>query len=86
MVLFLTIRQNFHTAKFSYGELVFTAKSPYGEISVRRNFLRRNILTAKFPYGEISLRRNFFTAKYPTAKYLTAKYLTAKLPVTGGSE
>ena len=69
-----------HTMKFPYGELVFTVKFSYGEISVRPNFLRRNILTTKFPYGKISLRWNFLTEKYPTAKHLTAKYLTMKFP------
>ena len=80
-----------HTTKFPYGTLVFTAKFPYGEISVRRNFLRRNILTAKFLYGEFSLRRNIlrrnilrrnflvpFPSYYPLPQIL-GRYYTACL-------
>ena len=58
-----------HTKNFVYGETpvrraYFTAKFPYGEISVRQNFLRWNFFTAKFPYGDISLRWNFLRRNF----------------------
>ena len=49
-------------------QIFLKAKFPYGEISVRRNFLRRNFFTANFPYCELSLRRNLLTAKIPNGK------------------
>ena len=51
------IRQNFHTAKL-----------PYGELILRQNFPRRKFLTAKFPNGEFPTAK-FPTAKLPTAKF-----------------
>ena len=76
-----------HTKTSLYGETpvrrtYFTAKFPYGETSVRRNFLRRNFPKAKFPYGEISLRQNFLMGYFPMAKLPTVKFPTAKFPVT----
>ena len=53
----------------------FTAKIPYGENSLRRNFP-----TAKIPYGKKFARRKLHIAKNPTVKNLTAKNLSAKIP------
>ena len=50
-----------------------TTKFPYGENSLRRQFL-----TPKTPYSENSVRRKIRTAKKPTPKNSTAKNLTAK--------
>ena len=70
------LRQNFHSAKLPYDELILrrnfrTAKYLYGEVSYA------NILAAIFAYGEISLRQNFLTAKFLTAKFPTAKFPSA---------
>ena len=65
------IRQNLHTVKLHYGELILrrnfrTAKYPYDEISLRLSFL-----TAKLLYGEISYGE-FSYGKFPTAKFPSA--------------
>ena len=62
------------TKNFSHGETsvrrtFFTAYFPYGEISIRQNFLRQNFFVAIFPYSElsfdeISLRRNFLRRNF----------------------
>ena len=40
--------------EFSIRRTFYTAKLPYGEISVQRNFLPQNFLATKFPHSEIS--------------------------------
>ena len=48
-----------------------TIRFPYGEISLRRNFL-----TAKFPYGEISLQRNILRRILLRRNILRRNFLT----------
>ena len=66
-----------------------TAKNPYGENSVRRNFCTAKILTAKIPYGKNSVKRKIYTAINPTDKIPTAKipatsliYRHQNIPIT----
>ena len=69
------------TAKCPYGDMslrrsVLTVKCPYGEVS-----LRRIVLTAMCPYGEVSLRRSVLTAKCPHGEVSSRwSVLTAKCP------
>ena len=74
-VLFLDIRQNFHTAIWFLRRNVRTAKFTYGETSYGEISSRRNFLTAKFPYGEISLRRNILRRNFLRRNILRRNFL-----------
>ena len=71
--------KNFHTAKLPFGELILqrdfrTAKYPCCEISYDEMSLRRNFHTAKLLSGEVSFRRNFLRRNSPRRNFLRRKF------------
>ena len=78
-------QKNLHTAKLPYGELILrrnfrTAKYLYVEISYSEISLRRNFLTVKFNYGEISLKRNFLRQNFPRRNFLRRNFRSRIVP------
>ena len=47
---------------------LYTAKLPYGKVSVRQNLLKAKFLKVKIRHSQTFLRRNFLAAKLPLDK------------------
>jgi hypothetical protein len=71
--------------KLSVRQNVFSAKSPFGKMSVGKMSVRRNVRSVKCLSAKC-LSAKCLSAKCLSAKYLSAKCLAAKCPGTGARD